>query len=229
LIKKNIIKSFIAIVIPLLIITSCIDNFNRDLDTIYYNPSYSLPIGPLSYTLDEIMPANALMAYFTDSTWIPDTSDVLIYDDSFYFINPPFGYDTVYTEPFNLQSMLENSEYIVSVMFRANITNGLPVNTTIQVYLSDAAGTITDSVYAEGPILVESATIDHRDSVIYPHYTTIDTPLDSVQIQNLLESSGIDLYLHLATFRPENDTLHVYSYQYFEAQLGVRVELKVPL
>jgi hypothetical protein len=217
--------------IILIIFSACLDNFNRDPETIYYNPSYSLPIGPLSYTLDDIMPDVALHEPVPDTTILPDTADVpiIVYDDSLLFVNPEEGHDTAFFEPFLLTSYVEQTEYIVSIMFRANVSNGLPVNTEIQLYYLDAAGTAIDSLYDEGPVQIERALLNDRDSVLAPYFTTIDTYLDDNEIQNLIQTNQIGLFIHLETYRTEDDTLYVYSYQQFDVQLGVRVELMIPI
>ena len=222
----------VFILMPLAtILSACIDNFNRDLETIYYNPSYSIPIGPLSYTLDDIMPHIALQMPITDTTTLPDTVDtpILVYDDSLLFVNPEEGHDTAFFEPFLLTSYIEQTEYIVSLMFRANVSNGLPVNTAIQLYYLAADGTAIDSLYDEGPALIRHAEVNARDSVIAPYTATIDTYLDEEEIQNLLQASRIGLFIHLETYRTEDDTLYVYSYQQFDVQIGMRAGLMIPV
>jgi hypothetical protein len=224
--KETIIRFLLPVAIALSI-TSCLDNFNRDLDTLYYHPSYSVPIGPLAYELPEIMPPQALTG-LPDSLTLPDSIGVLIYDDSLFFINPHAGYDTVFSVPFDLQAVFEQPEYIVSLMIRSIISNGLPVGTSLQLYFTEMNGQVTDSLYADGAVSVESAAVSSDHSVVFPYYTTIDTYLDSLQIQNLTRSSGLNLYIHLQTLQPGNDTLHVYSGQKFETHLGIRAGLNVP-
>lgn len=220
-----------AIILAALIGSSCLDNFNRDLDTVYYNPSYSIPIGPVLHSLDEIMPYASLPYPVPDTSLLPDTLEfpLLIYDDTLFFVNPEEGYDTIFLEPFDMGSVVEQTEYIVSVMFRANIVNGIPVNTATQVYYISGEGLITDSLYDDGRATIQSGPIDERDSVMVPYSTTIDTYLDELEIQHLIEASYIGIYLYLQTFQPDDDTLHVYSNQPFDVQLAVRVELLIPL
>ena len=221
----------VVLIITALVFTACLDNFNRDLETIYYNPSYSIPIGPLSYTMDDIMPYLALHDPITDTAALPDTADfpILIYDDSLYFINPEEGHDTAFFELLDIISVVEQTEYIVSIMFRANVLNGLPVNTAIQLYYLTADRTAIDSLYDEGRVWIQHAEVNNRDSVLAPYFTTIDTYLDEEEIQNLLQATEMALFIHLETYRTDDDTLHVYSYQQFDVQLGVRVELMVPV
>ena len=229
-IKKLILHISVLIGIAF-IATACLDNFNRDLETIYYNPSYSVPIGPLSYSMPDIMPYLAIPEPIPDISALPDTFDlpIMIYDDTLYFVNPERGYDTVFYEQFDVTSIIEQTEYIVSIMFRSNISNGLPVNTLLQVYYLGNDGTVIDSLYNEGRIQIPTAEVNERDSVLIPYATTIDTYLDEEEIQSILQASQLALYIHLQTYRPDSDTLRVYSYQEFNAQLGLLAELLVPI
>ncbi len=228
---KKILSYGLIIVFTALIVSACLDNFNRDLDTIYYNPSYSVPIGPVSHSMADIMPYLALPWPIPDTFVMPDTADfpILIYDDTLFFRNPEEGYDTIFFEPFDMQAIVEQSEYIVSVMFRANILNGLPVNTATQIYYIDGAGQTTDSLYDNGSANIQSALVNERDSVLAPYFTTIDTYLDEMEIQNLVQASQLGIYIYLQTLQPNDDTLRIYSDQLFNVQLAVRVELLIPL
>ncbi len=228
---KKILSYGLIILFTALIVSACLDNFNRELDTIYYNPSYSVPIGPVSHSMADIMPYLALPWPIPDTSLLPDTADfpILIYDDTLFFRNPEEGYDTIFIEPFDLQDIVEQTEYIVSVMFRANILNGLPVNTATQVYYLNEGGQTTDSLYDNGSTNIQSALVNERDSVLTPYFTTIDTYLDEAEIQNLVQASQLGIYIYLQTLQPDNDTLRVYSNQPFDVQLAVRVELLIPL
>ncbi len=228
---RKIVRYGLILAIPALILTACLDNFNRDPETIYYNPSYSVPIGPVSHTLSDIMPYAALPYPIPDTSILPDTMDfpILIYDDTLFFRNPEEGYDTIFVEPFDLGAVIEQTQYIVSVMFRSNIFNGLPVNTAVQVYYINGNGQTIDSLYNDGPAFVQGAAVNARDSVLTPYFSTIDTWLDEGEIQNLILTDQLGLYIYLQTYQPEDDTLRVYSYQPFDVQLAVRVELLVPL
>ena len=225
------IKFYIPLIIlSTLIGSACLDNFNRDLDTVYYNPSYSVPIGPVSHTLSDIMPYLALPGPIPD-TLLPDTVafPLLIYDDVLFFRNPEEGFDTIFYEPFDMQSITQQTEYIVSVMFRSNILNGLPVNTSVQVYYIDGQGQVIDSLYDSGRTSIPSALKNERDSILEPQFTTIDTYFDETEIQHLIDASELGLYMHLQTLQSGDDTLRVYSDQVFDVQLAVRVELLVPI
>ena len=219
-----------AVILATLIGSACLDNFNRNLDTVYYNPSWSVPIGPVSHTLANIMPYQTLPGPIPD-TLLPDTLDfpLLIYDDLLFFRNPEEGYDTIFYESFDMQSITQQTEYIVSIMFRSNILNGLPVNTSVQVYYLDGMRQVTDSLYDSGRMIIPSATVNERDSVLEPHFVTIDTYLDETEIQHLIDAPELGLYMHLQTLQSGDDTLRVYSDQVFDVQLAVRVELLIPI
>ena len=53
-------------------IMACTDNLNKAVsDKIVYQPEYSLPIGPVSYSLGQIMPLSVL-GPSTDTVALPD-------------------------------------------------------------------------------------------------------------------------------------------------------------
>jgi hypothetical protein len=223
---------FISVIIIITgLFTSCVDNFNSNKETVYYNPSFSLPIGPLSYSLDEIMPKAALglpipdSIMWTDSVLIP----LIIYDDSLFFPTPEDGYNTIFIEPIDFQSLTNQWEHIRSLMFRVNYANGLPVNVATQLYFLNDGNLIIDSLYLEGKTWIQSASLDGNGIVEVPFLTTTDTPIDSARIDHIIAASQLQIYLFLETYNESIDTLRVYSNYHFDLQLGVRAELMVPL
>jgi len=221
----------VLILLVIVSLTACMDDFNRDLSTVYYNPGYSVPIGPVYYTLADIMPPIALDFPVPDTSLIPDNIDIplLVYDDSIFFINPEFGFDTVFRQPIDLQSISDVSEYVVSAMLRSNLSNNLPVNLGVQVDFVDAAGRIVTSLYPEGGVLIERPEIGEDGQIIEPRTEQIDTYLEEEQIDQLLIANFFDIRIHIDTYNQNTDILHVYSRNGMALQLGLRAEILVPL
>ena len=68
-------------------IMACTDNLNKAVsDKIVYQPEYSLPIGPVSYSLAQIMPLSVL-GPSTDTVALPDTTYPILYDVSLNFFH----------------------------------------------------------------------------------------------------------------------------------------------
>jgi hypothetical protein len=221
--------SYIILVLPFALFTiSCLDNFNRDLDTVYYNPSYSVPIGPLEYSLGQIMPPEALIPLL-DTSFLADTIPLIVYNDSFFFINPKLGYDTTFIEPVNLDMLGDYSDYIVSLMIRSNITNNIPTELSLQIYLLDGDNNRTDSVYKEGKVRIRMPDINQEGVITEPYFETIDTYLDQEEIDNLLQTSAIESYIYLKTYDGNTRVLHVWSSNGIGLQLAIRAEILAPL
>jgi hypothetical protein len=220
---------FISLCMALLY--SCIDEFNRGSETVYYNPSFSIPIGPLSYTLQEIMPYAALGAPIPDSIVNSDSvvGPVLLYDDSLYFSNPTEGYDTFFYAPVDFRSLTNQWEYVRSLMFRVNLANGLPVMVGTQLNFLDSANTLIDSLYPDGKIWIQSARVDNQGIVTAPFENMYDFYIDSSRVAGIIGSTRMEVYLFLETYNENIDTLRVYSSYHFDLQLGVRAELLIPL
>jgi hypothetical protein len=212
-------------------LNSCIDEFNRGSETVYYNPSFSIPIGPLSYTLQEILPYATLGIPIPDSIVVSDSIIVplLIYDDSVYFNNPEEGRDTSFFISVDFTSLLNQWEYIHSLIFRVNISNGLPVNVGTQLYFYDAGDNLIDSLYDNGKIWIESANVDQRGIVTSPFEHTYDIWVDSARVAGIIGSTRLGTYLLLETYHENIDTLRAYSSYHFDLQLAVRAELLIPL
>lgn len=224
------VRIFILVGLPVaLLLLSCLDNFNRNLETVYYNPSYSIPIGPLDYTLGDIMPPLAIKIPIPDTTDISDTIPLLIYNDSLFFVNPEFGYDTSFIEPVNLAEISNLSEYIVSLMLRANISNNIPTDMALQIYFLNGANEVMDSLYQDGKVIVEGPEIDENGQIVGPHQVTIDTYIENEDINTLLQISAIEIYIFLQTYTEDLEILHVNSESGLGLQLGFRAELLAPI
>jgi hypothetical protein len=220
-----------ALIMCLLLLNSCMDEFNRSNETVYYNPSFSVPIGPLSYTLQEIMPYATLGAPIPDSIITSDsvTGPILIYDDSLFFKNPEEGRDTFFYAPVDFRSLATQWEYIRSLMFRVNVSNGLPVTVSTQLYFLNDGDVLIDSLYTGGRIWIQSAQVDETGIVSGPYTNMYDMYIDSVRIHEIIGATRMKVYVFLETYNSTIDTLRVYSSYHFDLQLAVRAELLSPL
>jgi hypothetical protein len=223
------------IIIPVITIviltTGCLEDFREEQDSMYYTPTYSVPIGPLNYRLDEIMSYLSLDSLITDTLEIPPSGAdrILVYDDTMFFINPVVGYDTILTFGYDFALLPEDEEYIQSAMLRINYANGLPLYFTHQFYFYDENDVLLDSLYKDGAEWVPSAEVGERGSVISPTTGRTETYFDSTEVQTLFQTTRFDLFLYLQTYREEVDTLWVYSDQMIDIQLAVRTDLLVPI
>jgi hypothetical protein len=228
------IRIFSVFLLSLCFFTSCIKDLREieSVESFEYHPSFSVPVGPLSFTLDEIMPTDSILGFeIPDSILSLDTitSPILVYDDYFYFYNPVLGYSTVFTQTMNFSNMTQQSEYIESAMLKTHVHNYIPVSITMQGYLVDGQGNIIDSLERAGPIQLEIPSVSQDGTVIEPAQHTIYTHYDSDTSADLLDVQELQIYLHIQTYDEEIDTLRVYSWYEMEFEFGVRAEFAIPI
>jgi len=224
-------RTIIPLIILFIISSACIEDFREERDSLFYTPTYSVPIGPLSYRLDEIMSYLALDSLITDTLQIPPSGAdrILVYDDSLFFINPLQGYDTIMNFTYDFSLLPAEEQYIHSAMLRVNYANGLPVNLAHQFYLYNDNDELLDSLYDEGIEWVPSAQVNENGDVVSPTFGRTETFFDSVEVQILFQTSRFDLFLFLQTYSGEIDTLRIYSDQILDIQLAVRANMIIPL
>jgi hypothetical protein len=226
---KRIICNIISASLISAILISCIDDFNKDLETIEYNPEFSIPIGPLSYILDDIMPPVSLSEYSAPDTAASSDTSLIIYNDDLYFYNPESGFDTTFLEPANFGSLTENTDNVVSVMLRTNLTNNIPTVIGLQAYLRNGFDMIVDSISRDGIVMIDCPEINQEGQITQPTKVTIDTHFDADRINELAAVTYLEIYIFIQTYNEGIDRLHVYSWNGIDLQFGLRAELLVPV
>lgn len=206
---------------------ACLDDFNRLNDPMYYNPTFSVPIGPLSYTLDDIMPPEALENQIIDTSTIGDSIPLIIYNGSLFFENPRLGFDTLFTGAMNLSSISPNMEYAQSLMFRINYSNEIPTDLAVQMYYY-IGNQLVDSLFENGRFWIAQAIQDPDGITTVPISGREELYVDSTRIENMMQVTNFELAIHLETYREGLDQIRVYSDYGFDLQLAMRAELLVP-
>ncbi|MBN2524043.1 MAG: hypothetical protein JXB24_12290 [Bacteroidales bacterium] len=206
---------------------ACLDDFNRSNDPMYYNPTFSVPIGPLNYTLDDIMPPEALENQIIDTSTVGDSIPLIIYNSSLFFENPGLGFDTLFTGAMNFSSISPDMEYAQSLMFRINYANEIPANLAIQMYFY-IDNQLVDSLFENGSFWVAQALQIPDGITTIPFSGREEQYVDSTRIQNMMQVTNFELAIHVETYREGLDQIRVYSYYGFDLQLAMRAELLVP-
>lgn len=206
---------------------ACLDDFNRYSDPVLYNPSYSIPIGPLDYTLEDIMPHEALDIPVLDTSVIEDTVPLIIYDDSLFFVNPRTGYDTLFTGEMNLSEISPNMDYAQSLMFRMNYSNEIPTDLAVQMYFYNGRQ-IVDSLFEDGRFWIANAIQIENGITTIPVSGREEFYIDSTRIEDFLQIDNFILTIHVQTYREGMDRLHIYSHFGFNTQLALRAKLLIP-
>ncbi len=206
---------------------ACLDDFNRDNDPMLYTPSYSIPIGPLYYTLEDIIPNELLGIPLPDTSTLGDSIPLIVYDDSLFFENSRTGYDTVFTGPINFSEISPNMEYARSLMFRMNYINEIPTDLAIQMYFFNA-NQLVDSLFERGGYWITQAETDQEGKTVSPFTGRVEVYVDSSRIDDLLQVNNYELSVHYNTYQEGLNVIHFYSDYGFDLQLALRAELVVP-
>jgi hypothetical protein len=218
---------FYLIILSSIFASACLDDFNRENDPVYYTPSFSIPIGPLKYTLEDIMPPESLDIPILDTSAIDDSIPLILYDDSLFFVNPTTGYDTSFTGEMDLTAISPNMQYAQSLMFRMNYSNEIPTDLAVQMYFFNG-NQIVDSLFENGRIWIAYATQTEDERITIPVTGREEVYVDSSRIEDFLQINNYALSIHVQTYREGLNRIHVYSYSGFDMQLALRAELLVP-
>jgi len=206
---------------------ACLDDFNRSNNPMYYNPTFSIPIGPLSYTLEDIMPPEALENQIIDTSTIGDSIPLIIYNGSMFFENPRLGFDTLFTGTMDLSSISPNMEYAQSLMFRMNYSNEIPTDLAVQMYYY-IGNQLVDSLFENGRFWIAQAVQDQDGITTVPISGREEVYVDSSRIENMVQVTNFELAIHVETYREGLGRIRVYSDYGFDLQLAMRAELLVP-
>lgn len=223
-----------SIILGCFLLTSCVDDL-RNLETVEsleYTPSFSIPIGPISYTLGEIMPPDSLLNFeIPDSILQYDTVDrpMMVYNDSRYFYAPEFGYETTFRQDISFANLSPEFQYVESAMLKTIFTNNLPIALSLQGYLLNDQSQVMDSIFQDGLVMINSPEINSEGIITQPSEHTFYTHYDSDNVDFLMDVTQLDVYIFLQTYSGELDTLYIYSSNGIHLQLGLRADLSVPI
>lgn len=204
--------------IPLFLV-SC---YKIESGTYIYTPTFSLPIGTINTTFEDVLPEIHLYPAPTDTSRI-DSIPVLLYNDNLYYTTTTF--DTVYYKNFNFQNISEELEMAEEIVFRINYTNYFPTEVAGQVYFQNGIGIVVDSLLPDGPYQVASAQIDRDGQVIAPTIDQIEVPFSRDRINNLYSVERIAIHIHIHLVSGNDEIIKFYSDQCFEMQIGLRVSI----
>ncbi len=209
-----------------LILVSCIDKDVTDIDpTLIYDAEFSLPVG------DTLLVA----ADFVDTallTTVPDLVDKdtvswFLYDDMYYF-SPGVLYDSAGT-PLSISDFFTDTSEIVSITFRVNVVNRIPAKMFLQVYFAGAGSNIPDSLFQEGPFVIQPALTKNGQVTGSWEKWKTDIPFSRDQIDKLMQMQYAIRTVWLYIPDSVHDSIPFYHDQQLWLQMGMEVRLKIRL
>jgi hypothetical protein len=217
---------FITSAILNLLFISCIDENIRNIsEEMEINSSYSIPLGDVTYSINEYFEMLNFYGLDTVQTLPGDSIDLVEYEDSIYN-NTKYVVDTlIYTE-FDFSSLGDDLDKIKDITFISIIKNDFPTETKVQVYFADESMGIIDSLFSDGPYSLPPPDLDNEGIPLDHPPDVIITPVSQHLVENMADIRRIITYGYVRTLRPDIDISKFYSYYLLSIHIAARIELE---
>jgi hypothetical protein len=202
-----------------LMMTGCIDeNILEVSKDIEITPSYSFPLGPLAYNINEY-----LESLDTVSTPWPDS---LFYNDTLYPNYFPYLAQNGINY-FNFNALVNDIDRIENIMFRMIVSNGYPTLTITQVYFADENQVPLDSAFTDGPHVLQPAAINADGIVTAPDVEIVDVTMSPYFIQNMGNIRYVIIQSIIYTTRSDIPQVKFYTRYAYNINIAVRIQLRL--
>ena len=226
----------LSIFIVNILFMSCIDeNMKNISESVEINSSYSIPIGDVTYSINEyfeLLDSYGLDTIQTDTLQTDtiqvspgDSIGLVEYDDTLY-TNIKYTVDTLIYTDFDFSSLGDDLNKIKAITFISIIDNDFPTETKIQVYFADESMNLIDSLFSDGPYTFTPPDLDDEGIPVEHPYDIILTPVSEYLIENLGNIRHIIMYGYVRTLRPNIDISKFYSYYILSIHIAARIELE---
>lgn len=223
-------------IIILTVFISCIDeNITNISDSLELNQSYSLPVGDVSYTINEYFKTLDTLQFDTVqvdtlqidtlATPLSDTIDLVEFNDTLY-ANVKYLLDTSIDTEFDFGEINEDLEKIKAITFVFIVDNDFPTDTWTQVYFIDESENHIDSLFIDGPLLISAPELDNDGFPVERPPEIKVCPISDNLIDNMASIRFIRIFSIVRTIRPDVDIVKFYSEYNIDFHIGVRVELQ---
>jgi hypothetical protein len=207
----------------LLLVISC---YTKDADNIegpvVYNPTFSFPVGTYNLTYDNIF--NDMDLPLTDTAGV-DSLHLIWYEEN-YYLDTIGQYDTTIITDFNFDFIENDQEVIKSIMFRINYFSELPSKSYMQVYFNGIGGIRMDSLFSDGPLLMEPADTNLQGFVESAELKQKDIYFDESKLDMLQQVDQIEFQVGIQTRRNDIEYFKYLARYRIYIQMGIRVELE---
>ncbi|WP_245553838.1 hypothetical protein [Cytophaga aurantiaca] len=194
-----------------------LDKTNSNVQTVF-NPAPNKIIYQMSAAIN---PSGVSANFATDSSYVKIRGEVEI---------PMEGKVT----KFVLLDTIENISYpdivvggkavtITRAAFNVALSNGFPMNTSIQMYFMDDANVILDSLFA-APHVIPSGSIDASGKVTTPTEIFIKEVYDEARYSRITASTKAVMYAYFST--ANNGTVPVKIYSSYKLKSNISIDVK---
>lgn len=126
-----------------------------------------------------------------------------------------------------IEFFFESIDQIEFANFRVYVENAFPINADMQIYFTDTAHVVLDS------LLVNRSLIPSAQVGPAPHYytstpgiKTLDIVVDKTRLAKLANTKWLVVYARLRSFDSPSTFVKLYSNQYLYVTVGTRVKIK---
>jgi hypothetical protein len=172
---------------------SCIkEDVSNISDKVLMHQSFSVPLGLKEVVFDK--------PSISDTSSIPGMYGSYYYDNRIYPNNVTY-FTKTYDIPFTLRDRKEREEWIKRIVFHLLIENNFPTTVYSQVYIYNANGMISDSVFVNGQVLVEAAKVSSLGEVEQSSAKIFDVPFEGSRLEMLKQTT---LLVYKGVIQSEN-------------------------
>jgi hypothetical protein len=197
----------------LLLMSSCIkENIGNVSDNVMINQSFSVPLGLREVTLDA--------PPIIDTSIIPGSYGSYYYDGRIY-PNDSLYFTKTYDIDFNLQDKRARQDWIKRLMFHLLIENSFPTQVYSQIYIYNASRVPTDSVFANGPVLVNAASVNSQGEIEQSSDKLFDVPFEGDRLTMLKQTT---LLVYKGTILTQNG-IRLSSKNEIKINIAIQVEV----
>ena len=127
-------------------------------------------------------------------------------------------------------SFSESIDEIDSILVRANIINGFPIDAQVQVYLTDENYKITDSIFPGiNENLIASGKINSKGRVSEPAKKVTDVKIQKDRVPNITNASYLITDMRFQTSQKGDVSVKIFDDYEISLKIGLKVDGKVPL
>lgn len=203
-----------AVVLSLI---SCLKDIPETVPSKFeWNPEVAFPLGEESFGMNTISGFDTLMLILDTLTGIPEW----VREFSFAIVIEG-------TIDFDLSNFTSNLEYINRIMMRVNIYNGFPDNGLVQAYFRDQGETYIDSMFVEGPVMINGGKVKDDGAGIDPSHVRKDAVFDKVRIAGLQDATEIQFQATIPNPELDSALIPYYPDYHIDVKVGAMLDLSI--
>lgn len=223
---KKIFISYAWLAFMIMLAYSCNIKKAGDIEgPVIYNPTFSFPVGTYTLSYDNLFSNMDLPLADTAGA---DSLYLVWFEEHFY--KDSIGqYDTTLLINFTFDFLSYDQETIKSILFRINYMSELPSESYLQVYFDEPSGLRMDSLFLDGPLLIEAADTNTQGFVQSAPMRQKDVFFDKTRLDILRITNRLEFHIGIKTRRNEIEYYKYLARYKLFIQMGIRVELETEL